>query len=71
MLKLTPLQQSQFTAAFPSVFVPVPGKWGIGGATNVRLRRATVRVLRPAMFEAWRNIAPAAVVAQFGNASTK
>jgi hypothetical protein len=59
MVKLTPLQQSQFTAAFPAVFVPVPGRWGLGGATNVRLRAATVRALRPALFEAWRNVAPA------------
>ena len=56
MVKLTPLQQSQFTAAFPTTFVPVPGKWGAGGSTNVRLR--------PAMFEAWRNVAPAALADQ-------
>ena len=64
MVKLTPLQQSQFTAAFPTPFVPVPGKWGAGGSTNVRLRLATVRDLRPAMFEAWRNVAPAALADQ-------
>jgi hypothetical protein len=62
MVKLTPLQQSQFMAAFPSVFVPAAGKWGLGGSTNVRLRSATIRALRPAMFEAWRNIAPEALV---------
>ena len=64
MVKLTPLQQSQFMAAFPSIFVPAPGKWGLGGSTIVKLRSATTRVLRPAMFEAWRNVAPPALVAR-------
>ncbi|SRR5579871_821365 len=69
MVKLTPLQQSQFMAAFPSTFVPVPGKWGLGGSTNVKLRSATARVLRPALFEAWRNVAPRALVAQVAKAA--
>ena len=64
MVKLTPLQQSQFVAAFPSVFVPAPGKWGLDGSTRVNLRSATMRALRPALFEAWRNAAPPALVAR-------
>ena len=64
MVKLTPIQQSQFMAAFPSTFIPVPGKWGLGGSTNVKLRSATIRALRPAMREAWRNAAPLALVAR-------
>ncbi|MBS0376751.1 MAG: MmcQ/YjbR family DNA-binding protein [Proteobacteria bacterium] len=59
MVKLTPLQQSQFVAAFPAVFAPVPGGWGVKGATRVNLRNATVGTLRPALHEAWRNLAPA------------
>lgn len=59
MVKLTPLQQSQFVAAFPDVFAPIPGGWGAKGATRVTLRRATVRALRPALLEAWRPLAPA------------
>lgn len=68
MVKLTALQQSQFMAAFPSVFVPVPGKWGLGGSTNVRLKAATASALRPALFEAWRNVAPPALAAQSAKA---
>lgn len=64
MVKLTPPQQSQFMAAFPSVFVPAAGKWGLGGATCVKLRSATIRSLRPAMFEAWRNVTSPAQVAR-------
>jgi hypothetical protein len=59
MVKLSPLQQSQFVAAFPEVFAPIPGGWGAKGATRVILRRATVRALRPALLEAWRHLAPA------------
>ena len=62
MVKLTPLQQSQFVKAFPGTFVPVRGGWGLRGATNVSLRSATPTALRPALLEAWRNVAPAGVV---------
>lgn len=58
MVKLTPLQQSQFVAAYPAVFEPIPGGWGLRGATGVKLRRATVAAVRAALFEAWRNVAP-------------
>jgi len=59
MVKLTPLQQSQFVAAYPAAFAPVGGAWGLRGATRVELRAATPTALRPALFEAWRNVAPA------------
>jgi hypothetical protein len=58
MVKLTPLQQSQSVAAYPAVFAKIPGGWGLRGATGVDLRRATVAAVRPALFEAWRNLAP-------------
>lgn len=64
MVKLTPLQQSQFVGAFPRVFTPVRGAWGLRGATLVSLRAATLRALKPAMFEAWRNNAPSRLVAE-------
>jgi len=38
--------------------MPVKGGWGRGGATNVLLKAATVRTLRPALMTAWRNAAP-------------
>jgi hypothetical protein len=55
MVALTPEQQEGFVADHPDVFVPVKGGWGARGATNVRLRAATVPVLRVAMAAAWRN----------------
>ncbi len=57
MLKLTLSQQSAFVTSSPRVFSPVPGGWGRRGATNVRLRYATAKVLLPALTEAWKNVA--------------
>lgn len=58
MVKLTPLQQSQFVRAHPKVFTPIPGGWGLRGATGVALRVATVAPVREALFAAWCNVAP-------------
>ena len=64
MIKLTRLQQSQFVNAFPKVFSPVKGGWGLRGATHVTLRAATPSALQPALFEAWRNNAPSRLLAR-------
>jgi hypothetical protein len=58
MVKLTPEQQHEFVHDHPKVFVPVPGGWGLRGATHVRLRAATKAILRPALVAAWCNAAP-------------
>src|SRR5215510_15016749 len=57
MVKLTPEQQSVLVEAEPEIFRPVPGGWGKGGATNVRLAKADATTLRSALMMAWRNIA--------------
>src|SRR6266404_1723150 len=57
MVKLTPEQQE--------VFVPVKGGWGRGGATSVRLRAATKKVLQAAMAAAWCNAAPKKLAREF------
>jgi hypothetical protein len=59
MVKLNPEQQEAFVSAVPSVFTPVKGAWGRGGATNVLLRKAKVGCVRTAVMTAWRNVAPA------------
>jgi hypothetical protein len=58
MVKLTPAQQRHYVGAYPKVFVPVKGGWGLRGATNVKLRTATRAVVWPALVDAWRNTAP-------------
>lgn len=57
MVKLTPEQQSMLVEAEPDIFRPVPGGWGKGGATNVRLTQADTTTLKSALTMAWRNIA--------------
>jgi hypothetical protein len=58
MIGLTPAQQRSLVRAHPAVFTPVRGGWGLRGATNVKLRLATVAVLRPALEAAWKHVAP-------------
>jgi hypothetical protein len=58
MVKLAPDEQSEFMRAEPEVFKPVKGGWGRRGATNVFLKAGTEATVRPALFAAWRNIAP-------------
>ncbi|HJV40162.1 MmcQ/YjbR family DNA-binding protein [Caulobacter sp.] len=58
MVKLTPDQQEMRAAAEPEIFVPVPGGWGRGGATRLRLDACDEATARGAVLDAWRNVAP-------------
>ncbi|MBI5763432.1 MAG: MmcQ/YjbR family DNA-binding protein [Planctomycetes bacterium] len=62
MVKLTPAQQKQFAKSEPTVFEPVPGGWGKGGATYIRLKSAKKESVRKALDAAWRNTAPQSLV---------
>jgi hypothetical protein len=53
-VKLTPEQQADFVRELPKVFLPVPGGWGTGGMTHIRLAQATEDVLEGALRTAWR-----------------
>jgi hypothetical protein len=59
MVKLTPDQQRLLVEAEPEIFLPVKGKWGLGGATNVRLKAADAATMRSALAMAWQNAGPA------------
>lgn len=67
MVKLTPEQQESWIDAQPDVFTPVKGGWGRKGATSVQLSAATVKNLRGAMIDAWRNVAPKKLAKQIEN----
>ncbi len=56
MVKLTPEQQAVFIRKEPGVFTPVKGKWGLGGATHVRLRGARRQSVRKALKLAQANL---------------
>jgi hypothetical protein len=58
MVKLTPEQQREFVQANPEAFAPVPGGWGLRGATHVRLNKADEVTVQPAIAAAWGNIVP-------------
>jgi hypothetical protein len=57
MVQLSVEQQSVLVEAEPEIFRPVPGAWGKGGATNVRLAKADPTTLKSALAMAWQNIA--------------
>ena len=64
MVKLPPQQQALFVRSHPDVFTPVKGGWGARGATSIKLRAAKSEALRRALQVAWKNVAPASLVAQ-------
>lgn len=57
-LKLTPEQQQMLCAAVPRAFAPVPGGWGLRGATWVYPKHADAKTATSALWMAWRNAAP-------------
>jgi hypothetical protein len=57
MVNLTPEQQRTWVADHPDAFVPVNGKWGEQGSTNVRLSAVTEEALGEALTLAWQNAA--------------
>ena len=55
VLMLTPDQQAGMVEDAPEMFVPVPGGWGLKGATQVVLANITPALLEPALRLAWKN----------------
>ena len=58
VLLLTVEQQTELHAHHPTVFFPVPNKWGEKGATFVQLDNVTAELFKPAVEIAWRNAPP-------------
>jgi hypothetical protein len=55
MVKLTPEQQAQFTAAHPKMFEAESGAWGRQGCTRVYLAYGEAEIVGEAMTLAWQN----------------
>jgi len=53
MVKLSPIDQSVFNSFDPSIFYPVPNKWGLKGATFVELNKVREDMLEDALNIAW------------------
>jgi hypothetical protein len=60
MVKLSPDQQRELTAAHPGTFVPAKGAWGRSGCTMVQLASADRETVGEAMTLAWQGTVKAA-----------
>jgi len=49
MVKLSPIDQSVFNSFDPTVFYPVPNKWGLKGATFIELSKVRRDMLEDAL----------------------
>jgi hypothetical protein len=58
MVKLSPLDQSVFCAFDRTVIYPVPGGWGLKGATYINLQKVKKTLLKDAMTVAYCTTAP-------------
>lgn len=57
-IKLTLEQQKMLCDAEPKMFAPVPGGWGLRGATWIYPKHADAKTAKSALWMAWRNAAP-------------
>ncbi len=57
-LMLSRDEQDMLCAAEPSIFAPVPNKWGEKGATIMTLAKADAATLQSALTMAWRRAHP-------------
>jgi hypothetical protein len=64
MVKLKPDAQASFMRSEPAVFRPAQGAWGRQGCTLVQLSEAREETVREALAAAWRNTAPAKLMAK-------
>ncbi len=62
VLKLSPVDQSVFTAYDQTIFYAVSGTWGKGGWTMVDLTKVKKAMFRDALTSAWRTVAPKTLV---------
>ncbi|HTD99136.1 MAG TPA: MmcQ/YjbR family DNA-binding protein [Mucilaginibacter sp.] len=53
MVKLSLIDQSVFHSFDPTIFYPVPNKWGLQGATFVELSKVRLDMLTDAITTAW------------------
>jgi hypothetical protein len=56
MVKLSPIDQSVFSAFNPAVIYPVPNKWGLQGCTFFELKEVRRDMLEDALTTAWQTV---------------
>ena len=57
MVKLSPLDQSVFCAFDKTIIYPVPGGWGLKGATYINLKKIKKAILKDALTVAYSMVA--------------
>ena len=62
MVSLSLIDQSVFCAFDKEIIFPVPGGWGLKGATFINLKKVKKEMLKDALTTAWKKTAPAALV---------
>ena len=61
-VKLTPDEQRELMRAYPRMFTPAAGAWGLQGWTVVRLHAAEEAAVRAAVLMAWQGVtSPSAI----------
>jgi len=58
MVKLSPADQSVFCSFDKTVIFPVPGGWGLKGATFINLKKIKKDMFLDALTTAWKTTAP-------------
>ena len=65
MVKLSSIDQSVFCSYNKEIIYPVPGGWGLKGATFVDLNKIKKPMLRDAITTAWKNVAPVSLIKKY------
>ena len=65
MVKLSAIDQSVFCAYNKEVIFPVPGGWGLRGATFIDLKKVKKSMLIDAITTAWKTTAPPKLVEKY------
>lgn len=65
MVKLSAVDQSVFCSFDTTVIYPVPGGWGLQGATYIELKKVKKAMLLDALTTAWKQVAPKKMVAKY------
>lgn len=65
MVKLSAIDQSVFCSYNKEVIFPVPGGWGLKGATFINLKKVKKTMLLDALTTAWKTTAPRKLVEKY------
>ena len=65
MVKLSIVEQSVFCSYNKEVIFPVPGGWGLKGATFINLKKVKKSMLLDALTTAWKTTAPPKLVERY------